>query len=151
MSLALRHNLGSEGGHCALSEVLVIILKDVEWLLDLIELLDSDVTSGLKTIGNLKWVNTFVEKLLRLLKDSTSQNNNTCGSISNFVILGGRELDEESSGLMMNFHLFKDSGSVISNDDFSIWGDKHLVHTLWSERSLEETGNSSGSENVDLF
>ncbi len=51
---------------------------------------------------------------------------------------------------MMNFHLFEDSGSIIGDDNFTVWGNKHLIHTLWSKGGLKEGGNSSGSENVNL-
>ena len=71
MLLALRHNLRSESGHGALSEVLVIILEDVKRLLNLIELLDGDVTSCFETISDLKWMDTFIEKLLGLFKNSS--------------------------------------------------------------------------------
>ena len=50
----------------------------------------------------------------------------------------------------MNFHLFEDSGSIIGDDNFTVWGNKHLIHTFWSEGSLEETGNSSSGQDIDL-
>tara|TARA_B110000285_G_C15094348_1_gene601016 strand:- start:272 stop:667 length:396 start_codon:yes stop_codon:yes gene_type:complete len=117
----------------------------------LIELGDSDITSCFKTISDLKWMKTFIEELLGLLKDGTSQNDNTGSSISDFVILGGRELNEESGGLMMDFHLLEDGSSIIGNDNFTVWGNKHLIHTLWSKGCLKKTGNSFGSKNVDLW
>jgi hypothetical protein len=87
MSLALTDNLGSKSSHGTFSKVLVIIFGNVKWLLDLIELGNSDITSLFETISNLKWMDTFIKKLLSLIKNGTSQNNNTCSSISNFVIL----------------------------------------------------------------
>ena len=51
----------------------------------------------------------------------------------------------------MNFHLLEDSSTIIGDDDFTIWGDKHLIHTLWSKGSLEEGGNSSCGSDVDLL
>ena len=87
MLLALRYNLRSESGHGALPEVLVIILEDVKRLLNLIELFDGDITSCFKTISDLKWVKTFIEKLLGLIENGSSQYDNTGRSITNFVIL----------------------------------------------------------------
>ena len=52
---------------------------------------------------------------------------------------------------MMDFHLFEDSSSVIGNDNLTVWGDEHLIHTLWSEGGLEEGGNGSSSQDVDLI
>jgi len=66
----------------------MVVLSDVQFLLNGIKLLDSDVTSFLETISNLEWMNTFVQKLLGLVKDCSSKNNDTGGTISNFIILG---------------------------------------------------------------
>ena len=51
---------------------------------------------------------------------------------------------------MMDLHLLEDGGTIISDDNLTIWGDEHLVHTLWSEGGLEEGGNCSSSQDVDL-
>lgn len=128
----------------------MVILGDVNLLLDLSEFLDSDVTSLFETISDLKWVNTFIQKSLGLLKDGTSEDNNTSGSVADLVILRGRQLDKESGGLVMNFHLLQDSGTIVGDDDFTIRTDKHLVHTLWAEGCLEETGNGSCGQDIDL-
>ena len=150
VGLALRYDLGSESGHGALSKVLVVVLGDVNFLLDLSKFLDSDVTSLFETISNLKWVNTFIQKFLGLLKDGTSEDNNTSCSITDFVVLRSGQLDKESGGLVMNFHLLQDGGTIIGDDDFTIWTDEHLVHTFWAEGCLEETGNGSCGQDVDL-
>jgi len=72
MSLALTDNLGSKGGHSTFSKVLVIIFGNVKWLLNLIELGNGDIASFFKSISDLKWMNTFIEKLLGLFKNGTS-------------------------------------------------------------------------------
>jgi len=150
VGLALRYDLGSESGHCALSKILVVIFGDVDLLLDLSKFLDSDVTSLFETICNLKWMNTFIQKTLGLVKDSTSEDDYTSCSVTDLVILRGRQLDKESGGLVMNFHLLQDGGTIIGDDDFTIWTDKHLVHTFWAEGCLEETGNGSCGQDIDL-
>lgn len=51
---------------------------------------------------------------------------------------------------MMDLHFLEDGGTVIGDDDFTVWTDEHLVHSLWSKRCLKETGDSSRGHNVDL-
>jgi hypothetical protein len=150
VSLALGDNLGSKSGHCALSKILVIVLGNVNLLLNLIELLHSDVTSSLEAVSNLQWVDSLVEELLGLLENGASKDNDTSSSISDFIILGSRELNQEFGGLMMDLHLLKDGGAIVGDDDLSIWTNEHLVHSLWSEGSLEEGGNGSCSQDVNL-
>ena len=48
-------------------------------------------------------------------------------------------------------HLFKDCSTVISDNDFSIWTDKHLVHSFWSQWCLQEACNCSSGKNVNLL
>jgi hypothetical protein len=85
--LALAHDLGAEGGLGALSEEFVIVFLDVDFLLDFLHFLDSDVTSFLETISNLEWMDSFVQKFLGLVEDGSSEYNNTGGTISNLIIL----------------------------------------------------------------
>ena len=118
--LALRDNLRSEGGSSALSEFGVVVFLDVELLLDVTDSLDSDVTSLVETIGNLEGVNTLLEELLGLLEDGSSQDYNTGGTVTNFVILGSGKLSQESGSLMMDLHLFEDSGTIVSDNDFTV-------------------------------
>ena len=68
---------------------------------------DGDVTSALKSIGNLQWVDTLVEELLSLLEDGTSKDDNTGSTITNFVVLGGREFCEKFGGLMVDLSNLK--------------------------------------------
>jgi len=72
MSLASGNNLGSESSHCALSKILVIVLGNVNLFLNSIELLNSDLTCIVETIGDLKWMDTLIEKLLGLLENGSS-------------------------------------------------------------------------------
>ena len=52
---------------------------------------------------------------------------------------------------MMDLHLLENGGTNISDDNLTIWGDEHLVQTLWTEGGLEEGGNCSSSQDVDLI
>jgi len=148
--LALRYDLGSESGLSTLSKVGVVVLGNVNFLSNLVQVGDSDVTGLFESVGDFQWVKTLVEQLLGLLQDSSGKDDDTSGTISNFVILGGGKLHQEFGGLMMNLHLFEDSGTIVGDDNLTIWGHKHLVHALWSEGSLHETGYSSCGQDVDL-
>ena len=64
------------------------VLGNVQFLLNGIKLLDSDVTGFLETISNLEWMDTFVQKFLGLIEDGSSEYDNTGCTISNFIILG---------------------------------------------------------------
>jgi hypothetical protein len=89
VGLAFADDLRAEGSHGALAEELVVVLGNVNFLLDLIKLLDSDLTSGVEAICNLKGVETLIKELLGLLKDCTSEDHNTGSTITDFVILRG--------------------------------------------------------------
>jgi hypothetical protein len=90
--LALADDLRSESSGGALLEEFIIILLNVDLLLAVFNLLHCDVASLLKPIGDLQGMDTLVQKLLSLLKQSTGQHNNSCSSVSNLVILGFRQL-----------------------------------------------------------
>jgi hypothetical protein len=100
--LALRYDLGSESGLSTLSKVGVVVLGNVNFLSNLVEMGDGDVTGLFESVGDLQWVKTLVEQLLGLLQDSSGKDDDTSGTISDFVILGGGKLHQEFGGLMMN-------------------------------------------------
>jgi hypothetical protein len=104
MILALRDNLRSEGGSGASSKFGEIVFLNVEILLDFTDSLDSDVTSLVETISNLEGVNTFLQKFLGLFEDGSSQNNNTGGTITDFIVLRGGEFSQKFGGLMVNLN-----------------------------------------------
>ena len=162
--LALGDNLGAEGGHGALSEILVVILLDVDLLLDAVKLVDGDVASLLETIGNLERVNALVEQLLGLLEDGASEDDNTGGTVTDLVILGGGKLNKKLGGLMMDLneivnnkvilrtylHLLKNSGAIVGDDDFTVGRNKHLVHARRAERRTHNVGDSFGRQNISF-
>jgi len=149
--LALGDDLRSEGGGSALSEFLVIVFLDVEVLLDLLDSSNSDLTSLVETISDLQGVNTLLEELLGLLKDGSGQNNNTGGTVTDFVILRGGKLGQKFGGLMVNLHLLEDSGTIVSDDDLTVGADHEFIHTLGAKGGLHHSGNSSGSHDVNLM
>jgi hypothetical protein len=148
--LALRDNLRSESGSSALSEFGVVVFLDVQLLLDVTDSLDSDVTSLIETISNLEGVNTLLEELLGLFEDSSSQDDNTGGTVTDLIVLRGGKLGQKFGGLMVNLHLLKDSGSIVSDDNLTVGTDHEFIHTLGTKRGLHHSGNGSGSHDVNL-
>lgn len=47
-------------------------------------------------------------------------------------------------------HLLEDGGTIVGDDDLAVGTDEHLVHTLGSKRCLEETGDGSCCQDIDL-
>jgi hypothetical protein len=85
--LALADDLGAESGGGALTEEVIVVLGDVELLRDFVNALGCNLASEIETISDLERVNNLVEQLLGLLKDGTSQHNDTSGTITDFIIL----------------------------------------------------------------
>jgi len=85
--LTLAHDLGAEGCGSALSQELVVILCNVQLFSDVVYLICCNVASAFESIGDFERVDTLVKELLCLLEDSTSENDDSGGSVSNFVIL----------------------------------------------------------------
>ena len=87
MILALAHNLGAESGSGALAEELVVILLNVNFFLDGIDSLCGNVACTFKSIGDFEWMDALVEKLLSLIEECTGEDDDTCGSITDFIVL----------------------------------------------------------------
>ena len=51
---------------------------------------------------------------------------------------------------MVDFHLFEDGGSIVGDNNITVGGHQHLVHTLGTEGGLQKGGNSAGSHDVNL-
>ena len=87
MVLALADNLRAECGCGALAEEFIIVLLNVDLLLDSIDSLGGDFACTLETISNLQGVNTLIKQLLCLVEKRTSENDDTCCSITDLVVL----------------------------------------------------------------
>ena len=138
--MALADDLGAESSDSTLAEELVVILLDADFFLDLANTLDSNIASFLKAISNLEGVNTLVKELLSLVKKGTSENYDTCGAITDLIVLRLRELYEETSSLVLDLHLFKNGGTIVGNDNITIGADKHLVHSPWAKGCPDSSG-----------
>ena len=86
--LALADNLRAERGCGALAEEFIIVLLNVDLLLDSIDSLGGNFACTLETISNLQGVNALIKQLLCLVEKRTSENDNTCSSITDLVVLG---------------------------------------------------------------
>ena len=66
MFFTLAHNLGAKRSSSALTQVLVVVLLNINRLRNLLNLSHRDLTSLLKPVRNLKRVDTFIQQFLRL-------------------------------------------------------------------------------------
>lgn len=67
----------------------MIVLENIELLLDLFDSVDGDVTGQFETIGDFQGVDALLQKFLGLLKDGASEDDDTCGAITDLVVLRG--------------------------------------------------------------
>ena len=87
--LTLADNLWTKGSCGTFSEEFVVVFLDIKLFLDVIDPLDGDITSALKSISNFEWVDALIEEFLCLLEDGSSEYDNTGGSVTNFIVLWG--------------------------------------------------------------
>ena len=80
----------------------MVFFVNVELLRDLLNLGYGDFAGLIKAVRNFERVDSLVEQLLGLVENGAGKDYNTGSSISNFVVLTGRELSEEFRGLMVN-------------------------------------------------
>jgi hypothetical protein len=128
--LALADDLGAESSDGALAKELVVVLLNVDLLLNGFNSLHSNIACALETISDLERVNALVEELLSLVEEGTGKNYDTGSTITDFVILRLRKLDEEAGSLVLNLHLLDNSGAIIGNDNITIRAEK-LVLTIY--------------------
>ena len=105
MLLTFADDLGAEGCPGARPKFSVVVLKDVKLLLDFFNSADSNITGLLEAIGYFKWMDASFQKFLSLLENGAREDDHTCGSISDLVVLRSGQLGQESCRLMVD--LFK--------------------------------------------
>ena len=44
---------------------------------------------------------------------------------------------------MLDFHLLNNGGTIVGDNNVTVWADEHLVHTLGAKGSSHELGNGS--------
>jgi hypothetical protein len=82
----------------------VVIFVDVNLSCDSLNLLNRDFTSLVKSVRNFEGVDALVEELLGLVEDSTSEDDNTGGSVTDLVVLGRGKLGKKFGGLVMDLY-----------------------------------------------
>jgi hypothetical protein len=65
-------------------------------------------------------VDALVEELLGLVEQGTGEDNDTGRAVTDLVVLGLGELDEEASGLVLDFHLLDNGGSVVGDNNITV-------------------------------
>ena len=118
--MALADDLGAESSSGALLKEFVVVLLDVDLFLNVLDAFNCDVACSLEAISNLEGMDALIKKLLSLLEESTSENNNTSGAVSNFVVLRFGKFNQKSCSLVLNFHLFKNGSSVVCDNNIAI-------------------------------
>lgn len=120
MVLTLGHDLGTQGGFGAHAQSFVIVLMNVKLFLDLFDFVHSNFARLFKAVGNFERVDTLVEKFLGLLEDRTCKHNHTSRTVTDLVVLRGRQFSQKTSSLMVNLHLLQNGGSIVSDDNLTV-------------------------------
>src|SRR5439155_4132844 len=93
-------------------------------------------------------VNVLVEKLLRLLEESSCQHHGRGCPVSDLVICRLRDLDEHLSRGMLHVYLLEHRRPIIRDGYVAERVDEHLVHPSRSERCLHYLGDELRSSYV---
>lgn len=68
-----------------------------------------------------------------MFEEGASQNDNTCGPISDFIIVTFGEFNHKFGDWVLDFHLFEDGGSIVGDGDLLVRGDQEFIKTLGAE------------------
>jgi len=109
----LRYDFRAQRGNSILNELLTVV--EVNRLSHTINDFKSLSKSNLETIRYSRRVNSLGKEILASLEESTSNNDNRCGTITSLNILSLRNLDEHLGGRMDYFHLLKDGGTIVGD------------------------------------
>jgi hypothetical protein len=85
--LAAADNLGTERGLCALAQVLVVLLHDVELLLHFEDSFDGNFAGLVESISYFERVDTLVKQFISLIEDSTCEDDDSSCAVTDFVVL----------------------------------------------------------------
>ena len=80
----------------------MVIFLDVNLDCDLLNLPNRDLAGLVESIRNFERVDALLKELLGLVKDSTSEHDNTGSSVTDLVVLGRGKLGKEFGGLVMD-------------------------------------------------
>lgn len=91
-------------------------------------MLAGNLASLLKPIGNAFGVDSAINQLFGLLKQSSSQNDNSSRPISDFHVLAFGKFDHKLRNLIFDFHLLQNGGTIVRDSNIAIARDQDLVH-----------------------
>lgn len=148
--VGLGHNLGAQGGLGGLDESRLVNVRYRHGVGNLLESLHGNLGGLVETVGNSNGVDTLLDKLVGLVKQSSGQNHNTGGSVSDLVILRPTELDQKSCNLVLNLHLAHDGGSVVGDGNVSIRRNENLVQSSGTQGGLDDIRHGSSGQDVAL-
>ena len=143
-------NLWAKGGHCCINQVLVIICHDIQVVTDFFESFERNIASFFVSISDFKRMEAFIDKNKGVFQQGASEDNNTGCTITDFVILGFRKLNQKLRNRMFDFHLFHDSSTVICNQNVLITTNEHFIHTFRAKWGFHGVWNNSCSAEVCL-
>ena len=68
-----------------------------------------------------------------MFEECSCKYDNTCGSISNFIVLTLGELDQKTSNWVLDLHFLDDGSAVIGDSDFLVRRNQQFIKSLGSE------------------
>ena len=148
----VEEQLGGKGGEGNVLEVLAELLfvgKVVHG--DIFENFLGDVAGLAPSLDDDLGVNFVLDKLLGLAEELSGEHGDRGGAVTDLLVLGAGDVDEDARGGVVNVDGLQDGGAIVSHGDLlagrlaSAHGDENLVHALRAEGSLDEVGNSDGS------
>ena len=108
------------------------------------------LSSQFKTIGYSDRMNALIDQTFGLLHESTSQNYDSRGSVTDLVVLRLGELDHELGDFVIDVHVLEDCGAIIGDGHIAVRADHQLIQTFWPQRCLERICHAPSCKNVWL-
>ena len=87
MLLALADNFRAKSSLGTCSKLSMIVLKDVKLLLNLLDPTDRNIAGSFETIGDFERMDALLQQFLGLLEDGTGEDDHTCRSVTNLIVL----------------------------------------------------------------
>jgi hypothetical protein len=134
-----------------LNERLQIGFSELELVSYALKMLNSDSGSHFVALGDPNGMNASLKKTLSLFEKSTSHDNNSGSSITNFIVLTSGKLNHELGNLVVNVHLLQDGGAVVGDGDVAVRALKHFVHAFRAERGTEDASDGFAGGDVSFL
>lgn len=132
----LGDDLGAQTCLCDLEQLLGVLLGEVDLVTDLVEAGHGDLAGLVVAVCYPDGVDTLINEVCGLAEQCACQHYNTCCAVTNLVILGLGQLNEQLCDVVRDLHLGKNGGAVVCYGDVAVGGDEDLVE---STRALLES------------